>query len=47
MKLKRHSSSYETDQGEEPQKIFIDRCQNVGLPVSTGRRASTGVWCNW
>ena len=31
MKLKRHSSwyeTYETDQGEQPRKAFIDRCQN-------------------
>ena len=28
MKVKRHSSSYETDQGEQPRNIFIDRCQN-------------------
>ena len=28
VKLKRHSSSYETDQGEQPRKVFIDRCQN-------------------
>ena len=25
---KRHSSSYETDQGKQPRKVFIDRCQN-------------------
>ena len=28
VKLKRHSSSYETDQGEQPRKVYIDRCQN-------------------
>ena len=28
VKLKRHSSSYETDQGEQPRKVFIDGCQN-------------------
>jgi len=28
VKSKRHSSSYETDQGEQPRKVFIDRCQN-------------------
>jgi len=28
VKLKRHSSSYETDQGEQPRKVFIGRCQN-------------------
>ena len=28
VKLKRHSSSYETDQGKQPRKVFIDRCQN-------------------
>jgi len=28
VKLKRHSSSYETDQGEKFRKVFIDRCQN-------------------
>jgi len=27
VKLKRHSSSYETDQGDKPRKVFIDRCQ--------------------
>ena len=27
VKLKRHSSSYETDQGEKP-RSFIHRCQN-------------------
>ena len=27
-KLKRHSSSYETDQGKQPRKVFIDGCQN-------------------
>ena len=32
MKLKRHSSSYETDQGKHPRKVFIDRCQN-GRPT--------------
>jgi len=26
--LERHSSSYETDQGEQPRNVFIDRCQN-------------------
>ena len=28
MNVKRHSSLYETDQGEQPRNIFIDRCQN-------------------
>ena len=28
VKLKRHLSSYETDQGKQPRKVFIDRCQN-------------------
>jgi len=28
VKLKRHSSSYERDQGEQPRKVFIGRCQN-------------------
>jgi len=28
VKLKRHSSSYETDQGEQPRNVFIDGCQN-------------------
>ena len=28
VKSQRHSSSYETDQGEQPRKAFIDRCQN-------------------
>jgi len=28
VKLKRHSPSYETDQGKQPRKVFIDRCQN-------------------
>jgi len=28
VKLKRHSSSYERYQGEQPRKVFIDRCQN-------------------
>ena len=28
VKLKRNSSSHETDQGEQPGKVFIDRCQN-------------------
>jgi len=33
VKLKRHSSSYERDQGEQPQKVFIDRgVRTVGLP---------------
>jgi len=36
VKLKRHSSSYETDQGEEPQKVFIDRCQ-YGRPTCVHR----------
>jgi len=27
-KLKKHSSSYGTDEGEQPRKVFIDRCQN-------------------
>ena len=26
--IKRHSSSYDTYQGEQPRKVFIDRCQN-------------------
>ena len=28
VKLKRRSSSYETDQGKQPRQVFIDRCQN-------------------
>jgi len=32
VKLKRHPSSYETDQGEQPRKDFIDLCQN-GRPT--------------
>ena len=28
VKLKRRSSSYEIDQGKQPRKVFIDRCQN-------------------
>ena len=28
VKLKSHSSSCETDQGKQPRKVFIDRCQN-------------------
>ena len=28
VKSKRHSSSYETYQGKQPRKAFIDRCQN-------------------
>ena len=33
VKLKRHSSSYERDQGEQPRKVFIDRgVRTVGLP---------------
>ena len=28
VKSKSHSSSYETDQGEQPRKVFIGRCQN-------------------
>ena len=28
VKLKRHSSSYAKDQGKQPRKVFIDRCQN-------------------
>jgi len=28
VRLKRNSSSHETDQGEQPGKVFIDRCQN-------------------
>ena len=32
VKLKRHSSSYQTDQGEQPRKVFIGRCQN-GRPT--------------
>ena len=28
VKLKRHSSSYETDQGKQPRKVFIVPCQN-------------------
>ena len=27
VKLQRHSSSYEIDQGKQPRKVFIDRCQ--------------------
>jgi len=34
VKLKRHSSSYEVDQGEQPQIVFIDRYQN-GRPTCT------------
>ena len=28
VKSKRHSCSYETDQGKQPRKVFIDGCQN-------------------
>jgi len=28
VKLKRHSSSYETCEGEQLRKAFIDQCQN-------------------
>jgi len=28
VKVKRHLSSCETDQGKKPRKVFIDRCQN-------------------
>jgi len=49
VKLKRHSSSYEKDQGEQPLKVLIDRCHHSKptwhLPAS--RRAATGVWRNW
>jgi len=37
VKLKRHSSSYETDQGEEPQKVLMTGVRTVGLPVHHGR----------
>jgi len=36
VKLTRRSSSYETDQSEEPQKVFTDRCQN-GRPTCVRR----------
>jgi len=32
VKLKRHSSSYETDQGEQPQKVLLTGVRTVGLP---------------
>ena len=43
VKLQRHSSSYETDQGRQPSKVFIDRCQNSRLtcpPVEEQPQAS-------
>jgi len=33
VKLKRHSSSYETDQGEQPRKFFLTGVRTVGLPA--------------
>ena len=44
VKLKRHSSSYETDQGEKPQS-FIHRCQNsrpTCPPVEEQASGATG-----
>ena len=43
VKLRRHSSSYETDQGKQPRKVFIDRCQNsrpICPPVEEQPQAS-------
>ena len=33
VKLKRHSSPYETDQGEKPRKVLFTGVRTVGLPV--------------
>jgi len=54
VKLKRHSSSYETDQDEQPRKVFIDRCQNgrptcppvEEQPQASGATASDDVSAN-
>jgi len=46
VKLKRHSSSYETDQGQQPRKVFIDRCQNsrpTCPPVEEQPQASRAI----
>jgi len=49
VKLKRHSSSSETDQGEESQKVFIDRCKNgrpTCSPVEEQPQASGATGCD-
>jgi len=33
VKLKRHSSSYETDQGQQPRKVLLIGVRTVGLPT--------------
>jgi len=42
VKLKRHSSSYETDQGEQPRKVFID--QKVFI-VALEQLYNNGIKC--
>ena len=43
MKLKRRSSSYETDQGKQPRIVFIDRCQNSRPTCSPIEEQASGA----
>ena len=43
VQLKRHSSSYETDQGEQPRKVFIDGCQNSRPTCSPVEEQASGA----
>ena len=43
VKLKRHSSSYETDQGKQPRNVFIDRCQNSRPTCSPVEEQASGA----
>jgi len=45
VKLKRHSSSYETDQGDKPRKVFIDLCRNSRptCPPAVVQRQASGA----
>ena len=43
VKLQRHSSSYETDQGKQPRKVFIDRCQNSRPTCSPIEEQASGA----
>ena len=43
VQLKRHSYSYETDQGEQPRKVVIDGCQNSRPTCSPIEEQASGA----
>ena len=43
VKLKRHSSSYERDQGEQPRNVCIDGCQNSRPTCSPVEEQASGA----